>query len=365
MMPKARWIWIMAVALAGVWQLNGQTSTMDFVSQARLRSGATLPAQCAAGQLFFLSNTPSVANLYTCVAQNTWTAIGPSQGTAASRPANCTLGQIWVATDTGAITYCSATGNPGTWSQALGSASAVSQIDAAGAPLTARPTLNFAAGASCVDNASANRTDCTFSGGGGGNGSLVLTSGAGDPAANCAAPSSSNLAVYFDTTNQDEWICVASNSWKKVLSVTGAGPYEVVGGTGPAPGVPSPGSVACYFDSTANTQVCLDASGNATAMVRVWNGTVALGTSAIASASCAAEVTAAAVGVTATGAHPDVATASWNGDPTAVTGFIPATTGALTIFVYPKTDAVGMKVCNYTSSPITPGAITLNWRVTR
>jgi hypothetical protein len=202
-------------------------------------------------------------------------------------------------------------------------------------------------------------------GSGGGSGSVVLTSGSGAPIAACAAPSSSNLAVYLDTNSQEEWWCSASNTWKKMLSVTGTGPYEVIGGTGTVPGTPSSGSVACYFDSIANTQVCLDSSGNLTTMVRVWHGTVALGTSAIASAACSAEVTAAATGVTPAGAYADVVTANWSGDPTGVTGYVPATTGALTIFAYPKTDAVGFKVCNYTGASVTPGPITLNWRVSR
>jgi hypothetical protein len=123
--------------------------------------------------------------------------------------------------------------------------------------------------------------------------------------------------------------------------------------------------VACYFDSTTNTQVCLDPGGNATTMVRVWRGTAALGTSAIASAGCAPEVTATATGVTPTGANPDVVAVSWNGDPTGVAGYVPGAGGALSIFAYPKTDAVGFKVCNYTGASITPGAITLNWRVSR
>jgi len=269
-MQTPRWTWITLVSLAGCgWHLNGQTS-IDLTRQGRLSSGTSLPAQCAVGQVFFKSNAPAGANLYTCVAQNSWTAVGLSQGPAASRPSNCTFGQIWLSTDTGAMTYCSATGNPGTWSAALAGApgvnGAISQIDAAGTPLTVRPTLNFGAGATCLDNSGANRTDCTFSGGG--SGSVVLTSGTGVPSGNCTAPSSSNLAVYLDTTNQDEWWCSAANTWKKILSVTGSGPYSVVGGTGSAPSTPAPGTVACYFDSTSNTQTCLDSSGNATTMTR-------------------------------------------------------------------------------------------------
>ena len=179
-MQTPRWTWITLVLLAGCgWRLNGQTS-IDLTRQGRLGSGTTLPAQCAVGQVFFKSNAPAGANLYTCIAQNSWTAVGLSQGAAASRPVNCTLGQIWLSNDTGALVYCSASGSPGTWSSMLGG-SAISQIDAAGTPLTIRPSLNFGAGATCIDNSGANRTDCTFSGGG--SGSVVLTSGAGAPGA--------------------------------------------------------------------------------------------------------------------------------------------------------------------------------------
>jgi hypothetical protein len=267
-MKTPRWTLITLVSLAGcVWHLNGQTS-IDLTRQGRLGSGTTLPAQCAAGQIFFKSNASAGANLYTCFAQNSWTAVGLTQGAAASRPVNCTFGQIWFSNDTNALTYCSATGAPGTWSPMLAGGGSIGQIDAAGAPLTVRPALNFGTGASCVDNSGANRTDCTFSGGGGGSGSVVLTSGTGAPSANCTAPSSINLAVYLDSTNQDQWWCSATNTWKKILSVTGSGPYGVIGGTGTAPSAPAVGSVSCYFDSTTGTQICLNSGGNAFTMTK-------------------------------------------------------------------------------------------------
>jgi hypothetical protein len=37
----------------------------------------------------------------------------------------------------------------------------------------------------------------------------------------------------------------------------------------------------------------------------------------------------------------------------------------LTIIAYPTANNVNFKVCNNTSGSVTPGAITLNWRVTR
>jgi hypothetical protein len=91
------------------------------------------------------------------------------------------------------------------------------------------------------------------------------------------------------------------------------------------------------------------------------SGTSALGTGVIASAACASAVTTSATNTATT----DVISWGFNGDPTGVTGYTPVTTGALTIFAYPSSNNVNFKVCNLTSGSITPGAITLNWRVIR
>lgn len=103
----------------------------------------------------------------------------------------------------------------------------------------------------------------------------------------------------------------------------------------------------------------LSAAGGLTSTIA--SGTSALGTGAISSATCATVVTTTATNTATT----DVVLASFNGDPTAVTGYIPATAGMLTIIAYPTSGNVNFKVCNNTSSSVTPGAITLNWRVVR
>lgn len=103
----------------------------------------------------------------------------------------------------------------------------------------------------------------------------------------------------------------------------------------------------------------LSAAGGVTSTIA--SGTSAMGTGAITSATCATVVTTAATNTATT----DVVLASFNGDPTAVTGYIPATTGMLTIIAYPTSGNVNFKVCNNSSASITPGAITLNWRVVR
>jgi len=91
------------------------------------------------------------------------------------------------------------------------------------------------------------------------------------------------------------------------------------------------------------------------------SGTSAMGTGAIASATCATVVTTAATGVATT----DVINWGFNGDPTGITGYVPSTNGMLTIISYPSVNNVNYKVCNNTSASITPGALTLNWKVFR
>lgn len=103
----------------------------------------------------------------------------------------------------------------------------------------------------------------------------------------------------------------------------------------------------------------LSGAGGVTSTIS--SGTLAMGVSAISSGTCASVITAAATNATTT----DVVTASFNSDPTAVTGYIPSVGGMLTIIVYPTAGNVNFKVCNNTAASVTPGAVTLNWRVVR
>jgi hypothetical protein len=105
---------------------------------------------------------------------------------------------------------------------------------------------------------------------------------------------------------------------------------------------------------------------NATLPQLVARGTVALGTASIASGACAGAIAGtASAGNTANILATDTINTSFNGDPTAVVGYQPATTGMLSIIPYPTAGASNFKVCNNTNSAIVPGAITLNWQVLR
>jgi hypothetical protein len=92
----------------------------------------------------------------------------------------------------------------------------------------------------------------------------------------------------------------------------------------------------------------------------IGSGQVALGAGAIAANTCAALVTSAA-GVRSS----DVISWSYGTDPSQVAGYDPSSPGALSIWAFPTTDQVNFNVCNSKSASITPGAVMLNWIVTR
>lgn len=129
--------------------------------------------------------------------------------------------------------------------------------------------------------------------------------------------------------------------------VTGAGSGTALTGTTPGTGV------------LTALGTNLSAAGGMSSTIA--SGTSALGTSAISSATCATVVTTSATNTATT----DVIWWGFNADPTSTTGYQAATAGMLTIIAYPTANNVNFKVCNNTASSITPGAVTLNWRVIR
>ncbi len=132
-------------------------------------------------------------------------------------------------------------------------------------------------------------------------------------------------------------------------------------GTAPTVGFPAAGVDGCYNDSTAHAELCSFNNDTALKMARiVWQGTVALNTAAISSASHNL-TTAAHTGILTT----DTVNCSANGSIIAVTGYVPSTGGILGWYTYPTSGNVNVDVINNTIGSITPGAITLNCVVTR
>jgi hypothetical protein len=102
-------------------------------------------------------------------------------------------------------------------------------------------------------------------------------------------------------------------------------------------------------------------SVSATIPRTVASGAKALATGAISSATCTSVQTDTATGTLTS----DAVEFTFSADPTAATGYIPSTSGMLTIIPYVTADTINFKVCNNTSASITPGAVTVNWRVVR
>ncbi len=196
-------------------------------------------------------------------------------------------------------------------------------------------------------------------------------------------PMTDTNAAQYTATGYYPWIRA------NITSFTGTGSVDVVisgwksptfvkGGAGSgtvtvqnSAGTPIGSFTTLKFLNGTNTSTAVADAGGGVATVQqalgaavpitIASGAKALATGAISSAACTSAQTATATGTLTT----DVVAASFNGDPTAVTGYVPLTTGMLTIIPYPTTDTVNFKVCNNTSSSVTPGAITLNWRVER
>lgn len=139
---------------------------------------------------------------------------------------------------------------------------------------------------------------------------------------------------------------------------TGLFNYHLNGDANPK--VPALGKWATFTGPTAARSYALP-DADATIPRTIYSGTKALDTDAIASETCDTLTAVTATGVVST----DIVTFTPNADITAVTGYAPVTAGGLTIYAWPSTDAINIKVCNPTSSSITPGAVTLNLRVTR
>lgn len=206
------------------------------------------------------------------------------------------------------------------------------------------PNTVPSAGQVCVGNAGGTACaqvsisgDCTLAA----SGALSCTKSGGVAFGSAAFSSTSAFdAAGAATTAQTNAEAYASNA------------NNISGGTVAAARLP-----AALASSTSINSTSIPASATLTQTIA--SGTASLGASAIASNACATVVTVTATGVLTT----DNISADFNADPTSTLGYEPG--AMLTIVKYPTSGHVNFKVCNNTSSSITPGATTLNWRVVR
>lgn len=123
------------------------------------------------------------------------------------------------------------------------------------------------------------------------------------------------------------------------------------------------------FSGTLNASGTFQIAGNAmtfpgapaTISQTIASGGKVLATGAIGSGTCTSAQTDTATGALTT----DAVIATFNADPSGTTGYSPTINGMLTILAYPTSGTVNYKVCNNTAASITPGAVTINWRVVR
>jgi Collagen triple helix repeat (20 copies) len=167
----------------------------------------------------------------------------------------------------------------------------------------------------------------------------------------CASPANGCQVVVIKANGASSWDMSAPGAQGTAGAAGAAGPAGATGPAGPpgAAGATGPAGPAGPAGPTG--------SGSGT----IANGTATLGTSAIAPGTCAAPVTVTATGVAAT----DNIVADFNADPTPITGYSPSSSGMLAIVKFPGSSNVNFRVCNNTAASITPGAVTLNWRVAR
>lgn len=175
----------------------------------------------------------------------------------------------------------------------------------------------------------------------------------GTAGASISVASGECVSIVTDPFNSTQWDAFTYGAGSSGMVYPGAGIPQSTGtawGTSITPGT---GVVTALGNNVSS-------AGGLTETIA--SGTATLGTTAIASGACATVVTVAATGVATT----DVVKAGFNSDPTGVTGYGVSATGAvLTIYPYPTAGNVNFKVCNSYSASITPGAMTLNWSVTR
>lgn len=291
---------------------------------AHIKPVTALPAKCKAstGDVVALYGSSSVNGVYSCPTDNTWVAT-------AGVPGRGGINAGIVGTDSGghfiASTAFQPLGKTGTYQVAAADFALYKTIVVSSGSFTITlvantiqpPTgqlirvINYGAGTVTIA-----RSGQTINGG---TGSLAL------PAASATAP------TYAEITSD------GTNYFASLFA--GAGGAITING------------VSCSVGGSCTVP----------ASVTIASGATAMGTSAISPNVCATVVTVSATGVLST----DVIGWTPNADVSGTTGYGKSATDGLIIYPYPTADNVNFAVCNATGTSITPGAITLNWRVVR
>lgn len=368
---------------------TGRQDASGAASTAPAKTGTSLPATCTVGDVYFKSDAAAGSNIYGCTTTNAWTVQGAGAGanTCGSGTADPTTGTAftcYIRTDVSPKTlwFFMATNTP-YFVQTIADltlAGSVKLYEASSSgnnyrnltvsnSLTGDLDIKFFEGTAPANN------DCVKASV---SGAVVTLEGAGAPCGTGSSGFSGSKALATSA------ISSATCSSAATATATGLTTADVIlasfngdptGVTGFTPSTTGSLYIAAYPTAdTINFKSCNSTTSTITpgaitlnwiairsAITVVASGTKALATSSITSATCTSAQTSSATGTLTT----DIILVSFNGDPVAVTGYAPVTTGALSIIPYPTADTVNFKICNSTTSSVTPGAITLNWKVVR
>ena len=199
-----------------------------------------------------------------------------------------------------------------------------------------------------------------------GTGASLGVSGSGTIAATTATTATTASAAPFSgltgSTNTTAHMLVGTGA---SLASTGSGTIAATSSLtanalASTPTTCTTGQFAAGVLANGNATGCATPSGGGNVNL-ICSGTFALGTSAIASGASAAVITQNCTGLLTT----DNIMLDFNGDPTSTVGYQPSTNGMLTIIKWPSANTINVKVVNNTSASVTPGAISVNYRVVR
>lgn len=299
---------------------NGATRT------APSKSGTSLPGTCTVADTYIKTDATSTLQLYLCTATNTWTAQGGS-GSGATMAAQ--LGDLAVVRTSDTVltigTNCSTT-DP-----------CLVRFNGVVYPIVASTvlTLTTGNGLAYIEVATGGTLSVVSN--------LTIASCTGNSCSSTAGTAFTVGAIPVATWGTTANIWDATGLDKRAFLSR----HNVLAGTGLTVSSEGAAGTTLAINSAVTPQI-------------IGSGAKALATGAIASTACATDT------VTATGvASTDVVTVTFNADVTGVTGYAPVTAGGLAIYVWPTTNTVNIKTCNPTAGSITPGAVTLNWRVIR
>jgi hypothetical protein len=183
----------------------------------------------------------------------------------------------------------------------------------------------------------------------------------------CATdPVTPNIGLTLMVAGETDWNVPLNNNFSLIDTAFGNLPntYQPVYPSGAANlFLATPSSTTGVPSERAIVQADLPSLSTQT----IAYGTAAIAATSIGSAACVAATITTTGGTAANIATTDSIAATFQGDPTSNTGFIPSTSGMLSVIPYVINGSpyIGVETCNNTGSSITPTATTITWRVTR